>query len=274
MTRASALLAVPARLLLTVWLALFVIAPAAAQQFPALTGRVVDAANILSPQAESDLTARLEALETQSQRQLVVATIPDLEGNDVADYGYRLGRAWGIGDKDRNDGVILLIAPNERRMRIEVGYGLEPVLTDALSAEIIRNEITPRFRDGDFDGGVTAGVEAIARQLTLPPEEAQAIAASAAQESEGASAVPLALFWVFVLIVILVIIIGNRGGGKRYNAKRRRGGGPVIIWGGGSPGWGSSSSSWGGGGFSGGGGFGGFSGGGGSFGGGGASGGW
>lgn len=259
----------PARLLLTVWLALFAIAPAAAQQFPALSGRVVDAANILSAETESDLTARLEALETQSQRQLVVATIPDLEGDDVADYGYRLGRAWGIGDKDRNDGVILLIAPNEQRMRIEVGYGLEPVLTDALSAEIIRNVITPRFRDGDFDGGVTAGVEAIARQLTLPPEEAQAIAASAAEQSEGSSGAPLALFWVFVMIVIFIIIVGNRGGGKRYNAKRRRGGGPVIIWGGGSPGWGSSSSSWGGGG-----GFGGFSGGGGSFGGGGASGGW
>lgn len=252
-------------------LALIFALPAHAQQFPALSGRVVDAANILSAETEADLTAQLEALETQSQRQLVVATIPDLEGNDVADYGYRLGRAWGIGDKDRNDGVILLIAPNERRMRIEVGYGLEPVLTDALSAEIIRNEITPRFRDGDFDGGVTAGVEAIARQLTLPPEEAQAIAANAAQESEVASAVPLILFWVFVLIVIFVIIIGNRGGGKRYNAKRRRGAAPVIIWGGGSPGWGSSSSSsWGGGG----GGFGGFSGGGGSFGGGGASGGW
>jgi uncharacterized protein len=273
-TRAPALLAIPARLLLTVWLALFAVAPAAAQQFPALSGRVVDAANILSAETETALTARLEALETQSQRQLVVATIPDLEGYDVADYGYRLGRAWGIGDKDRNDGVILLIAPNERRMRIEVGYGLEPVLTDALSAEIIRNEITPRFRDGDFDGGVTAGVEAIARQITLPPEEAQAIAASAAEQSDGAGAVPLILFWIFVAIVIFVIVIGNRGGGKRYNAKRRRGGGPVIIWGGGSPGWGSSSSSWGGGGGFGGGGFGGFSGGGGSFGGGGASGGW
>jgi uncharacterized protein len=268
-TRAPALLAVPARLLLTVWLALFAIAPAAAQQFPDLSGRVVDAANILSPQTETELTARLEALETQSQRQVVVATIADLEGYDVADYGYQLGRAWGIGDKDRNDGVILLIAPNERRMRIEVGYGLEPVLTDALSAEIIRNEITPRFRDGDFDGGVTAGVEAIARQLTLPPEEAQAIAASAAEQSEGASAAPLVIFWVFVLLVIFIIMLSNRGGGKRYNAKRRRGGSPVIIWGGGSPGWGSSSSSWGGGG-----GFGGFSGGGGSFGGGGASGGW
>lgn len=263
----------PARLLLTVWLALFAIAPASAQQFPALSGRVVDAANILSPQTETELTARLEALETLSQRQVVVATIADLEGNDVADYGYRLGREWAIGGKDRNDGVILLIAPNQRRMRIEVGYGLEPVLTDALSAEIIRNEITPRFRDGDFDGGVTAGVEAIARQLTLPPEEAQAIAASAAEQAEGSSAVPIALFWVFVLVVIVIIIVSNRGGGKRYKSRRRRGGAPVIIWGGGSPGWGSASS-WGGGGFSGGGGFGGFSGGGGSFGGGGASGGW
>lgn len=272
MTRAPALLAVPARLLLTVWLALLIALPAAAQDFPALSGRVVDAANILSPETETDLAARLQALETQSQRQLVVATVPDLEGYDIADYGNQLGRAWGIGDKDRNDGVILLIAPNERRMRIEVGYGLEPILTDALSAQIIRNEITPRFRDNDFDGGVTAGVEAIARQITLPPEEAQAIAANAGRESEDSSAAPLALFWIFVMIVIFIIMVSNRGGGKRYRGKRRRGGAPVIIWGGGSPGWGSSS--WGGGGFSGGGGFGGFSGGGGSFGGGGASGGW
>ena len=137
--------------------------------FPALSGRVVDAANIISPATEAALTARLATLETQTRRQLVVATVPSLGGQDVADYGYLLGRSWGIGNRERNDGVILLIAPNERRMHIAVGYGLEPVLTDALSAQIIRNDITPAFKQGDYDGGITAGVNAIARQIMLTP---------------------------------------------------------------------------------------------------------
>jgi uncharacterized protein len=255
------------RLLLAFALATLATAPAVAQTFPALSGRVVDAANILSPETEAQLTARLEALETQSQRQLVVATVPDLEGYDVADYGYRLGREWGIGDKERNDGVLLLIAPNDRRMHIAVGYGLEPVLTDALSAQIIRNTITPHFRDGNFDAGVTAGVDAIAEQLTLPPEEAERIAGEAAVEEVSDGAVGMIIFWVFVGLFIFLVVIGNRGGGRRRRGRH----GPVIIWGGGDSDWGSSSS-WGGGGSSWGGG--GFSGGGGSFGGGGASGGW
>lgn len=252
--------------LVVLTLAAFAAMPAAAQDFPALSGRVVDAANILSPDTETRLTAQLEALETQSQRQLVVATVPDLEGYDVADYGYRLGREWGIGDKDRNDGVVLLIAPTERKMHIAVGYGLEPVLTDALSAQIIRNTITPHFREGNFDAGVTAGVDAIAQQLTLPPEEAERIAGEAAVEEVSDGTVGMIIFWVFVGLFVLLVIFGSRGGGKR--AKGRHG--PVIIWGGGGGSdWGSGSSWSGGGGFGGG-----FSGGGGSFGGGGASGGW
>lgn len=253
--------------LLAVALTALAALPAAAQNFPALSGRVVDAANILSPETETRLTTELTALETQSQRQLVVATVPDLEGNDIADYGYRLGREWGIGDKERNDGVLLLIAPNERRMHIAVGYGLEPVLTDALSAAIIRDEITPKFRDGDFDGGVSAGVAAIARQITLPPEEAQRIAAAAEASEADDGKIGMIIFWVFVILFVLLVILGSRGGGKRTKGRH----GPVIIWGGGGSGsdWGGGSS-W----SSGGGGFGGFSGGGGSFGGGGASGGW
>ena len=253
--------------------------PAAAQDFPRLSGRVVDAANILSPATEAQLSERLAALETGSRRQLVVATVPDLAGYDVADYGYRLGRAWGIGGRERNDGVILLIAPNERRMHIAVGYGLEPVLTDALSATIIRNQITPRFRAGDFDGGVIAGVDAIARQLTLPPEEARQVAAEAAQRrqsSDAGSALPLApiLFFLF-----LFFVLSMRRGGKRYRSRRRRGAdiGDLVVWGSvlsdiASAGTRGSSMGGGFGGFGGGGG--GFSGGGGSFGGGGASGGW
>ena len=117
-------------------LALFALlaAPLAAQpKFPELSGRVVDNADILTPEAEAALTAKLAALETQSQRQLVVATIADLEGYEVADYGYQLGRAWGLGDETRNDGAVLIVAPNDRKVRIEVGYGLEGYLTDALS---------------------------------------------------------------------------------------------------------------------------------------------
>jgi uncharacterized protein len=246
----------------------------AAQDFPPLSGRIVDAANIISPAVEAELSASLAALETQSQRQLVVATVPDLGGNDVADYGYRLGRHWGIGDETRNDGVILLIAPNERRMHIAVGYGLEPVLTDALSATIIRNEITPAFRNGDFDGGIRAGVAAIIRQLQLPPDEAAAVAAAASQESAEPKVdwAPI-IFWliIFVIFFILPMIRAARSG-KRY---RSSGSGPIIIWGGGDWGGGGSSGGGFGGGFGGGGfGGGGFSGGGGSFGGGGASGGW
>ena len=118
-------------------LAVLFASPAIAQEFPALTGRVVDNANIIPDAQEAALSAKLEALETQSQRQLVVVTVPSLQGYEISDYGYRLGREWGLGDAERNDGAILLVAPEERKVRIEVGYGLEPYLTDGLSALIL-----------------------------------------------------------------------------------------------------------------------------------------
>lgn len=263
---------------LAIWLAalLAFATPALAQSFPPLTGRVVDAANMLSAETETRLTGSLAALEQQSRRQLVVATVPDLGGMDVADYGYQLGRHWQIGDKDRNDGAVLLIAPNERRMHIAVGYGLEPVLTDALSARIIRETITPQFRAGNFDAGVIAGTDAIIRQLQLPPEEAaaaaQAAAADARSADEGDSA-GLIIFWLFIfLFFILPILLSMRRG--RRHGRNRRSHSPIIIWGPSTGDWGGGGG-WRGGGFGGGGfGGGGFSGGGGSFGGGGASGGW
>ncbi len=246
---------------------------ATAAEFPELSGRVVDQADLLPPADEAALAAQLAGLETRTGRQLVVATVTDLGGRDIADYGVRLGRAWAIGEKDVNSGVIFLIAPNDRRMRIEVGNGLEPVLTDALAGRIIRDQVTPAFRAGDFVGGITAGTEAIISQLELPEAEAKARAA-AASDDEG-SAPPIAvIFWIIVIVVVVIIIAANSGGGggRKYRSKQRGGTGPVIIWGGGggggSSGWGWGSgggSSWGGGGFSGGGG---------SFGGGGASGGW
>lgn len=235
--------------------------PALAQDFPALTGRVVDGANILPPDIESQLTAKLAGLETQSRRQLVVVTLPGLQGYEISDYGYRLGRHWGIGDKGRNDGALLIVAPTERKVRIEVGYGLEPVLTDGLSHLIIQNDILPRFKAGDMPGGIVAGADAIIRQLTLPPEEAQRIAAAANAAPESSEGIPFPMIvWLlfFFLFFVLPIIRTIRGGGRRYHGG---GAGPVIVWGGG----GSR------GGFSGGGSF---SGGGGSFGGGGSSGSW
>jgi uncharacterized protein len=149
---------------------LFAAAPAAAQTFPALTGRVVDAANIIPDADEAALTQKLEAVEKASSRQLVVATVPSLEGYPIEDYGYQLGRKWGIGQKGANNGIILLVAPNDRKVRIEVGYGLEPIMTDALSGDIISQQILPAFKSGDYPGGINAGADAIIAQLQAPPE--------------------------------------------------------------------------------------------------------
>jgi len=258
---------------------LLVAAPAAAQTYPALTGRVVDQADLLNPQQEAELSAKLEALERASSRQLVVLTLPDLGGREIEDYGVGLGRSWGIGQRGANNGIILIVAVQERKMRIEVGYGLEGIMTDALSSQIINRDIRPRFREGDYPGGINAGVDSIIAQLQAPPEAAEqrvrAAADSQRRRGSAGSFMPL-IFWVIVFIFIIFSLIRRGIGGKRYRGRRGRRG-PVIIWGPGlgSGGWGggSSGSSWssGGGGWGGGGGF---SGGGGSFGGGGASGGW
>ncbi|WP_165191158.1 TPM domain-containing protein [Caulobacter soli] len=253
------------------FLALAFAAPAlaAGPTFPPLTGRVVDGANILSPGVEADLTAKLENLEKTTGRQLVVATVPDLQGYEIEDYGYQLGRTWGIGQKGTNTGALLIVAPNERKVRIEVGYGLEPILTDALSSVIIQTAILPKFKAGDLEGGVTAGTDAVIAQLALPDEEAKAKAAQAftasqaAERSSGPSPI-LALIILFIVIVVLSQMFRRGRGGGLGSAL------PWIILNGML-----SGGRGGGGGFGGGGGGGGgFSGGGGSFGGGGSSGSW
>ena len=256
-------------------------APATAQTFPKLAGNpVVDQADIIPAGEEAALNTQLLELEKKTGHQLVVATVSDLEGRDVADYGYRLGREWAIGDAEKDDGVVFLIAPNERRMHIAVGLGLEPVLTDALSGRIIRDVVTPKLKANDYPGGIQAGVNAIAQQIQLPPEEAQArAAAAAANERNRADEGNMGgLFFVgFIILIFFVLPMLSRLG--RRGKKRRKGrpwDAPIIIWGGDWGGGSGGGSSWGGGswGGGGGGGFGGFSGGGGSFGGGGASGGW
>lgn len=250
-------------LLAALW-ALFSALPVAAEPtFPKLTGRVTDAAGVLPIEMAAALEAKLKALEDTTGNQLVVATVPDLQGYEIDEYGYQLGRAWGIGQKGTNNGAILLIAPTQRKLRIEVGYGLEGVLTDAVSSRIIRQTIVPRFKAGDVAGGVAAGADALIALLQLPPDQQTAFAAQAkaASSDEGDSPGWGALVWL-IIIIVWIIIASHRG-------SRGRRSGPVIVWGPGIGGnWSGSGSS------GGGGGFGGFSGGGGSFGGGGASGDW
>jgi len=267
--------------------------PAAAQTFPKFTGFVVDAANVLPEATKADLTQKLAALQKDTHRQLVVATIADMQGYPLEDYGYRLGRQWGVGLRDVNNGAILFIAPNEpaghRGPRLEVGYGLEPLLTDALSSQIINDDMMPKLRNGgDIAGAMEAGTDAIIAQLRASPDEAKArtdaaVAAFDAdhrtQRHSGRGGIPFGLiFWLVVIVVVILSRFRGGGLGQRHGS----GLGNVLLWsmlsnaGSGRSSWGGGSS-FGGGGDSGGGGWGGggFSGGGGgSFGGGGASGSW
>ena len=278
--------------LLRTLLALLLLLPMAAQAQPNFPKRdrepVVDAANLLNDAQKAEITRLAEDINKATTRQFVVATIPDLQGYPIEDYGYQLGRAWGIGQKDANNGILLIVAPKERKVRIEVGYGLEPIMTDAMSSSIIQDTILPRFKAGDMPGGIVAGAQAIGEQMKLPLEAAEAKAKAQAdkastthrQNRRSGGGFPIGLlFWGVILLFVILPMFGFSRFGKRrrqgpWGARRYRrdDGGvlPIILWsiasemsrGGGSSGWG------------GGGGGGGFSGGGGSFGGGGASGSW
>ena len=272
--------------LLLVFFAL-VAGPASAQTFPENNGSpVVDQAGILRPEQVLDLKSKSEALYAQTGRAFAVATVKSLEGYSIDDYAYRLGRYWKLGSAKEDDGVLLLVAPNERKVFIATGYGAGGYMTDAMSGIIIREKILPQFKKNppDYGAGISAGADAIIKQMQLPPDQAKANAEQARQQesrrgSGGAWFLPI----LFAMIVGFAILasLARRGSGRRYRA-RRGGINPWIVlwglnelsrasrnrsdWGGG--GWGGGS--WGGGG--GGGGFGGF--GGGSFGGGGAGGSW
>lgn len=247
-------------------------AHAAAPVFPPLSGRVVDTAHILPPATVATLTDKLATLEKTTGTQLVVATVPALGDTPIEDYGYQLGRAWGIGQKGKNNGAILIVAPTDRKVRIEVGYGLEPVLTDALTSVIIQTQILPAFRKGDIPGGIAAGTDAIITQLSATPEVAHAAVVDAtvehAQARHRPSAGPGALFWLAIVVIWVIFSVARGGRG------RPSGIGSAILWGAASSmlnRGGGGGSDWGGGGGGGGDSFGG---GGGSFGGGGSSGSW
>lgn len=263
-------------------------APASAQAFPPNNGSpVVDQARILRPEQIVDLKSKSEALYAQTGRAFAVATVKSLEGYPIEDYAYRLGREWKLGSEKGDDGVLLLVAPNDRKVWIATGYGAGGFMTDAMAGIITRETILPHFKQNppDYGGGIEAGADAIIKQMSVSADEAQknvAVAEQAQKQRRQSGGGAFPAVFVFMIIAFVVLSHFRRATGRRY--RRRSGISPWVVlwglnelsrgsrggWGGGSFGGGSwgGGSSWGGGG----GGFGGF--GGGSFGGGGAGGSW
>jgi len=241
-----------------------------AYDFPPLTGRVVDQAGVISATARGEIETKLKDLEDKSGIQLVVASVKSLQGGDIETYANQLFRTWKLGEAKKNNGVLLLVAPAEHKVRIEVGYGLEGTLTDALAQVIIASAMVPRFKANDYSGGVERGVDGIISVLTTDAEEwhAKTRVRPEDQQSLFDALFPILLF--LIVIFIFRYMVRNAGAPSGTFGGRRRGGMIFIPYGG--PTWGGGSS-WGGsswGGSLGGG----FSGGGGSSGGGGASGSW
>jgi uncharacterized protein len=243
-------------------------------RFAPLSGRVVDETGLLSADDKRTLEGELKALEDKSTDQLVVYVTRSLQGYPIEDFGYRLGRFWQIGQKDKDNGAILIVAPNERKVRIEVGRGLEPQLTDLLSKLIIENAVLPAFRRNDFAGGIKAGVRDIRDVLLGDAEAVKQRARSGAKRSPatGGSNISLIILAFFILIAFIMVWTQSRqtASPNALARARRRGGSHALPppspwwssggWSGGSGGWESGG--------------GGFSGGGGDFGGGGSSGSW
>lgn len=228
---------------------------AAAITFPTLTGRIVDQANIISADTRNSIEPKLADLEAKSGIQLVVATVTSLEGQEIEPYANELFRNWKLGEKAKNNGVLLLVAPHERRVRIEVGYGLEGTLTDALSKVIIANAITPRFKTGDFSGGISRGVDDIITVLTTDASEWQkrpSLRLDNQQTTDPATWLLIAA--AIVLVILLAVFPGFRwlffnlllniafSSGRSSSGGFSSGGG--FSGGGGSSGGGGASGSW------------------------------
>ena len=226
--------------------------------FPALTGRVFDGGGLLSAADRTALTADLADLEAKTTDQLVVVTLPSLQGTTIEDYGYQLGRQWKIGQKDKDSGVLLIVAAAERKVRIEVGYGLEGTLTDAATRIIIENTILPAFRTGDFALGIRNGVAQITQLLrpdagTAPRPAGQATPAGTGANGPVWPMILLGVFGVGLLIfcavsggvacrgimqILFVVALSGRGGSSGNGRS------PSFSGGGGSFGGGGSSGSW------------------------------
>jgi uncharacterized protein len=236
---------------------------------PALTGRIVDQAGLLSQADRAEIETMLRELEGKSSDQVVVYTTRSLQGYEIEDFGVRLARHWRIGQAGTNNGIVLIVAPTERKVRIEVGRGLEGQMTDLMSGLIIRNGILPAFRRGDFPSGIKAGVRDIKDVLLGDAEAVRERAASFQKRTPETDWVPLVVFALFLALWMFMVWQAHRQARSQptpINRRRRFGDGQVIVvpggWGG-SGGWSGGSGSGGG-----------YSGGGGDFGGGGANGDW
>lgn len=219
----------------------------AAPTFPPLTGRVIDNAHLLDAGAIANLTQQLAAHEQQTGEQVVIVTLPGLDGEEIEEYGYQLGRAWGIGQKDKNNGALLIVAPTERAVRIEVGYGLEDRLTDAMSRLIVERAILPQFKAGNYQGGIEAGTQSILAVLgggELP---------ATLKQQPADEELPLSIIIpIVILFLVLRLFMRRRGGsalpfllGAFLGGRGGRGGdGGGFGGGGGSFGGGGASGRW------------------------------
>ncbi|HEY1941759.1 MAG TPA: TPM domain-containing protein [Roseiarcus sp.] len=255
-----------AALLLALVVALIGLPASAAPDLPALTGRVVDNAHILSATKRADLEGKLADLEAKSGIQLVVATVPSIGGQAIEPYANALFRAWRLGEAKNNNGVLFLVAPNQHRMRIEVGYGLEGTLTDATSKLIIANAVAPRFKAGDFDGGVGRAVDDIITVLTT--DSANWRKSPDLRGHQGSSKGILPPFFVFLIVLAPIVVIvtvfavlfivawrrgglgsgwvvsTGAGGGFRSSRESSSGDSGGFSGGGGSSGGGGASGDW------------------------------
>jgi len=194
-------------------------------------GPVLDAAQIIPDAQEATLDAKLRAYNQRTGRAFIVATVPSLDGETVELYAVKLFEAWGIGGKESDQGLLLLVAPNERKVRFETGYGLHGIFPDVYASRIIRGEITPRFKAGDLPGGINAGIDAAITQLQRDPAEAKAVAeAAAAAEKARSKAQPnggAVVFWI-MMILFFMLMFGRR----RHRGYRRSGIDPgIVLWG-------------------------------------------
>ncbi len=241
------------------WICLTCASAAQTLVFPALIDRVVDEAGLLNATDRAFLTESLANLETKTTDQLVIVTLKSLQGTSIEDYGYQLGRFWKIGQKDKDSGALLIVAPTEHKVRIEVGYGLEGTLTDAFTKVIIERAILPKFKEGDFPGGIKSGVTEIINVLSgdtgpLNGDAAQKAASGAKEANADMPEWPvivLGLVGVGVLIfcavhggnlcrglfqILFLMMLFGRGGSSQGKSS--------FSGGGGSFGGGGSSGSW------------------------------
>ncbi len=245
-------------LTIVVLLSLTTVGLAQTLTFPALTGRVVDEAGLLSPDDRATLTASLADLEAKTTDQLVVVTLNSLQGTTIEDYGYQLGRYWKIGQKDKDSGVLLIVAAAEHSVRIEVGYGLEGTLTDAGTNLIIDNTILPAFKKGDFAGGIKNGTAQISQLLLNDAGNSASPQAQIPAPASSSGNIPI---WLVIVLGVggvgLLIYCGVRGGAACRGIMQvlfllalssrggsSRGSSSGFSGGGGSFGGGGSSGSW------------------------------